>query len=48
MSNQNSMEVFNKTSVSRAIIKNIVPAIAAILMVIIYNLADTFFYRADT
>ena len=43
MSNQNSIEVFNKTSVSSAIIKNVVPAIAAMLMTIIYNLADTFF-----
>lgn len=29
--------------VSQAVVKNVLPAIAAMLMVLIYNLADTFF-----
>lgn len=41
--NQNSMEVFRKAPVSQAVFKNALPAMAAMLMVLVYNLADTFF-----
>lgn len=40
---QQSLETFSQMPVSKAVIKNAVPAIAAMLMVLIYNLADTFF-----
>ncbi len=43
MNNQKSMEVFAKAPVSQAVLKNALPAMAAMLMVLIYNLADTFF-----
>lgn len=43
MDHQNSMEVFHNSPVSQAVFKNILPAIAAMLMVLVYNLADTFF-----
>lgn len=39
----NSLEVFSTTPISKAIFKNAVPAILAMLMVLVYNLADTFF-----
>lgn len=39
----NTMEVFERAPVPRAVLKNAVPAMAAMLMVLIYNLADTFF-----
>lgn len=37
------LELFHSAPVSQAILKNTVPAMAAMLMVLIYNLADTFF-----
>ena len=43
MNNQKSMEVFSKAPVSQAVFKNALPAMAAMLMVLVYNLADTFF-----
>ena len=43
MENNNSLEAFNSMPVSKAVIKNAIPAMIAMLMVIIYNLADTFF-----
>lgn len=43
MDNQKSMEVFSKAPVSQAVFKNALPAMAAMLMVLVYNLADTFF-----
>ena len=43
MDNQKSMEIFAKAPVSQAVLKNALPAMAAMLMVLIYNLADTFF-----
>ena len=43
MNNQKSMEVFSKAPVSKAVFKNALPAMAAMLMVLVYNLADTFF-----
>ena len=39
----NTVFVFEKVPVPRAVLKNAVPAMAAMLMVLIYNLADTFF-----
>ena len=38
-----SLEKYNSMSVSQAVVKNALPAVAAMLMVLIYNLADTFF-----
>lgn len=43
MENQKSMEVFSKAPVSKAVLQNALPAMAAMLMVLVYNLADTFF-----
>lgn len=34
---------FTEGSVARAVLRNVVPAIAAMMMVLVYNLADTFF-----
>lgn len=39
----NTMAVFEKAPVPQAVLKNAIPAMAAMLMVLIYNLADTFF-----
>lgn len=38
-----SLEVFEKAPVRQAVLQNALPAMAAMLMVLIYNLADTFF-----
>lgn len=38
-----TMELFEKAPVPQAVMKNVIPAMAAMLMVLIYNLADTFF-----
>lgn len=38
-----NMEVFSKAPVRTAVMKNALPAMAAMLMVLVYNLADTFF-----
>lgn len=43
MENKKSLDVFDSMPVSKAIFKNAVPAMAAMIMVLIYNLADTFF-----
>lgn len=43
MKKENSLEAFNTMSVPWAVIKNAIPAMVAMLMVLIYNLADTFF-----
>lgn len=43
MQQEKSMESFAQGSVPKAVLKNALPAIAAQLMVLIYNLADTFF-----
>lgn len=40
---EKSMDVFETMSVPRAVFRNALPAMAAMLMVLIYNLADTFF-----
>lgn len=38
-----TITVFERTPVPKAVLKNAVPAMASMLMVLIYNLADTFF-----
>ena len=43
MVDNKSIEVFAKASIRKAVLQNALPAMAAILMVLIYNLADTFF-----
>lgn len=43
MKQEQSLEMFDKMPVAKAVIKNALPAIAAMLMVLTYNLADTFF-----
>ncbi len=48
MENNNSLEAFNSMPVSKAVIKNAIPAMIAMLMVLIYNLADTFFIGQTT
>ncbi len=40
---QKSLEVFESMPVHKAVFKNALPAMAAMLMVLVYNLADTFF-----
>lgn len=43
MNNDKSLDVFDKAPVRKAVLQNALPAMAAMLMVLIYNLADTFF-----
>lgn len=43
MNDQKTMEVFHNAPVSQAVFKNALPAMAAMLMVLVYNLVDTFF-----
>ena len=43
MENNKSMEVCAKAPIRKAVLQNALPAMAAMLMVLIYNLADTFF-----
>lgn len=43
MEDQKTIEVFQDMPVPQAVMKNALPAMAAMLMVLIYNLADTFF-----
>lgn len=43
MDNKQTMESFRCESAPKAVLMNAVPAMAAMLMVLIYNLADTFF-----
>lgn len=43
MNEEQSLEVFSTMPVPKAIIKNAVPSVVAMLMVLVYNLADTFF-----
>lgn len=42
MEDNKSMEVFAKAPIRKAALQNALPAMAAMLMVLIYNLADTF------
>lgn len=43
MEENKSLDIFEGSSVSKAVLQNALPAMAAMLMVLIYNLADTFF-----
>ena len=43
MEDKNQLELFNSGKVSTAVLKNAIPAMVAMLMVLVYNLADTFF-----
>lgn len=43
MSNKNAISQFAEGSVPKTVLSNILPSIAAMIMVLIYNLADTFF-----
>lgn len=43
MNQDKTLETFAQGSVPKAVLKNALPAMAAILMVMIYNIADTFF-----
>ena len=43
MNSSKAVELFEKAPVSQAVWKNALPAMAAMLIVLIYNLADTFF-----
>lgn len=43
MEDNKSMEVFAKAPIRKAVLQNALPAMAAMLMVLIYNLANTFF-----
>lgn len=43
MENNKTLDVFEKAPVRQAVLQNALPAMAAMLMVLIYNLADTFF-----
>lgn len=43
MENNKNLEVFSSMQVPKAVMKNALPAMAAMLMVLVYNLADTFF-----
>ncbi len=43
MNDKQSLAVFHSAPVAKAVLKNAIPAITAMLMVLVYNLADTFF-----
>ena len=43
VNNKNAENIFVNISVPKAVLKNTLPAMAAMLMVLVYNLADTFF-----
>ena len=43
MNEKNQLELFESGKVSTAVLKNAIPAMIAMLMVLVYNLADTFF-----
>lgn len=43
MQQSKSLEIFENAPVRKAVLQNALPAMAAMLMVLIYNLADTFF-----
>lgn len=47
MNSPNVREIFQKAPVPKAVFQNALPAMAAMLMVLVYNLADTFFYRPN-
>ena len=41
--NSNSLDIFKTAPIKTAVLKNALPAMAAMLLVLLYNLADTFF-----
>lgn len=43
MNDKKTMEMFQNLPVASAVLKNALPAMAAMLLVLVYNLADTFF-----
>lgn len=43
MENNTALDSFRNAPIHRAVLKNALPAMAAMLMVLVYNLADTFF-----
>ncbi len=43
MRNKQAEELFREAAIPKAVLQNAVPAMLAMLMVLIYNLADTFF-----
>lgn len=43
MNDKKSMEMFQNSPVASAVLKNALPAMASMLLVLVYNLADTFF-----
>ncbi|MGM9670559.1 MAG: MATE family efflux transporter [Oscillospiraceae bacterium] len=43
MSNDQATEIFRDAPIPRAVLQNTIPAMLAMLMVLVYNLADTFF-----
>ncbi|MGM9591389.1 MAG: MATE family efflux transporter [Oscillospiraceae bacterium] len=43
MDNSKTLDIFENAPVRKAVLQNALPAMAAMLMVLIYNLADTFF-----
>ena len=43
MEEKNQLELLSSGKVSTAVLKNAIPAMVAMLMVLVYNLADTFF-----
>lgn len=43
MNDSRAVALFEKAPVPKAVLKNTLPAMAAMLMVLIYNLVDTFF-----
>lgn len=43
MKKENALSSFNTMSVPQAVVRNAIPAMVAMLMVLVYNLADTFF-----
>ena len=40
---QNTTEIFRDAPVPKAVLSNVIPSIISMIMVLIYNLADTFF-----
>ncbi len=39
----NTTEIFEKAPVPKAVLLNVIPSIISMMMVLVYNLADTFF-----
>lgn len=41
--NEKSVEIFKNAPIPKAVISNVIPSIISMIMVLIYNLADSFF-----